>query len=250
MTRRRLSWGVALLLGAVAVASIQSDARACDNAVFSRVDLGIAWAKVTEGKLNRGRNKETVETVLARHPRIHKMDVSHDVIGNRALRIMALAVVRLGGEVPKAKDFPSRTPEEKQANLDWAVDRMRKLYARHPDDATQRCDLGEVLAAQQKHWEEALELLDNVEQRDLMVSAHGYTALAKIRTERHQQRPTFLAAPGAELDRLRVELEKARSIRMDGKSVPRPMDAKDVARGRAEAPPTRPSRYRGARMAL
>lgn len=247
---RRLSFGAVLLLGALGVAGIQSDARACDNAVFSRVDLGIAWAKRTEGKLNRGRNKETVEAVLARHPRIHKMDVTHDVIGNRALRIMALAVVRLRGEVPKGKDFPSRTAEEKQANLDWAVDRMRKLSARHPDDATQRCDLGEVLAAQQKHWDEALELLDNVEQRDLMVSPHGYEALAKIRAERHLTRPAFLAAPGAELDRLRVDLEKARSIRMDGKSVPRPMNAKDVARGRAAAPPTRSARFRGARMEL
>src|SRR5690606_25411951 len=105
-------------------------------------------------------------------------------------------------------------------------------------------------AAQQKHWNEAFDLLDNVEQRDLMVSPHGYDALAKIRTERHVSRPPFLGAPGAELDRLRVDLEKARSIRMHGKSVPRPMDAKDVARGRAAAPPTHPSGYRGARLEL
>ncbi|MCB9608345.1 MAG: hypothetical protein H6716_17280 [Polyangiaceae bacterium] len=247
--RWKRSLGLTLLVGGLGLVGFQRDARACDNAVFSRVDLGIAWAKRTEGKLNRGRNKETVEAVLARHPRVHTMDVTHDVIGNRALRIMALAVVRLHGEVAKAKGFPSGTPEQKQANLEWSADRLRKLYARHPDDATLRCDLGEVLAAQQKHWSEAFELLDNVEQRDLMVSPPGYDALAKIRTERHQKRPAFLAAPGGELDRLRVELEKARSVRMDGKSVPRPMNAKDVARGRAQAPQTtRSARYRGARI--
>lgn len=226
-----------LLIGGLSALFVQGEASACVNGVYSRVDEGIAWARITEGKLNRGDDEQVVAAVLARYPRIRTVEASSDLLGNLALRWMALAIVRLGGEVPRAKSFPSETTGARAENLEWAASRLRDLYARHRKDATLRCDLGEALASTPEGRSEALDLLQNVEERDLMVSAHSYTALAKLRESRHALRPSFLAAPGAELDRLRIELEEARSVRMHGKSVHRPLDSKEIARARASSPP-------------
>lgn len=236
MTVRASRWNTKrtamLLLSGGLVWLAPGDVSACLNGTYSRMDTGIAWAGVVEGNLNRGKNDAVVEKILARHKRVHSMQVGGDALSNRVLRLMALAVVRLEGKPKKAKDFPSTTPAEISANLDWAIARLRKLYARHDDDATLRCDLGEALASQEKYHAEAFRLLDNLEQRDLVVSSAAYAKLAELRRGRHAGRPSFIASATAELDRVRIDLEEVRGLRMVGKDLSRPMNKADVARSR------------------
>lgn len=230
---RSLVW---LLVGSGLLWLAPGDAEACINGTYSRVDTGIAWASVVEGNLNRGRNEAVVEKVLARHGRVRSIEVGHDAVSNRVLRLMALAVVRLDGKPPRAKDFPSATAADVASNLDWAISKLRALYARNDDDATLRCDLGEALASQEMYHAEAFRLLDNLEQRDLVVSSRAYAKLSELRRARGAGTPAFIAGPAGELGRVRSDLEAARSSRMVGKDISRPINKADLARSRAATP--------------
>ena len=121
--------------------------------------------------------------------------------GERALKAgqfrRALAILE-----PEDVVLPSRALERRRALLaatatlrlgdpDSAADRFATLFRRDPEDPVVRTRLAESLAqmawlrdlprARQRLAAKALELLDDLERRDLVVDAEGYRALGELR---------------------------------------------------------------------
>ncbi|MCA9629489.1 MAG: hypothetical protein KC766_17565 [Myxococcales bacterium] len=199
------------------------DARACINGVYHHTNAEISWTRFVESRLDAGANQEVVAAFRKRRYEPFGEYATNDELSNRRLLILTLAVVRLHSDRGVLDRILGETEVQRRRALRWAAQQVHRLWELHPSDATLRCDLGETLASLPERQQEAFELLDRAEDADLMVSGQAYAALAKLRSSRHASRPSFLAAPGAELDRLRIGLERARGERMRGAPVKRPL---------------------------
>jgi predicted Zn-dependent protease len=134
-----------------------------------------------EKSLEDGDNLAAAKTVLTTFPRIREAMEGHDPLEMRALRVFALAVVRTNGRVnEKVAGIASKTDWTPSANLEWAVQAMRKIDANRPDDPTVQADLGEALSKLPWTRQEALSILQRLAQKDLMGSPYAYAALAKL----------------------------------------------------------------------
>src|SRR5262249_20888918 len=99
---------------------------------------------------------------------------------DRALRILALAAVRTDGALTVGA-MRGTTDAEKTQNLEWAVATLRGLNAKRPNNPALQTDLGEALAKSEQNKAEAQKLLGGLADKDLMASAEGYAALARLR---------------------------------------------------------------------
>ena len=100
----------------------------------------------------------------------------------RALRVFSLAVVRSNGSInEKSVGVVSSGEWTPSANLEWAVQAIREIDAKRPNDPTVQADLGEALSRLPHTQDEALKMLQGLAQKDLMGSPHAYAALAKLR---------------------------------------------------------------------
>jgi hypothetical protein len=98
-----------------------------------------------------------------------------------AVRIMALACVRTGGDVPEGNGWSTKTEADRMANVRWGVSRLRMLSSAHPGDAGAKVDLGEALSQSPDTQNEAFTLLEAVDEERLITSAEGFSALARLR---------------------------------------------------------------------
>lgn len=168
--------GVALLCGAALLAPRR--APACGNAVSfeeERVNLVLA----ADRSLREGRPKASAELLLRQYPSLEAVQPKEKLV-QRARRIVALAVVRTDGLLP-VPAFAATTNEERRANLEWAVQVMRKAHADDPKNPIVQAALAEALATLPEHLQEAFDILDRLARRDVLPSARGYHALAHLR---------------------------------------------------------------------
>ena len=94
---------------------------------------------------------------------------------------MALASVRTNGGPMIGGDWRATTAQDRAANLEWAIKTLRDQSTRRPQDPALQTDLGEALAKIPKYHPEAVKILGALAARDLVASAQGYAALARLR---------------------------------------------------------------------
>lgn len=171
-------------------AALESNAHACGMSI--RMDptpqrpSPVQEVARAEKSLENGQSFVAAQAVLGTFPGIRNVTVGKNPLETRALRVFALAVVRSDGAASEKKAHVATanglewTPE---ANLEWAVQSLREIDEKRPNDPTVQADLGEALSKTRGGQAEALKLLQGLAQRDLMGSPHAYAALAKLRTD-------------------------------------------------------------------
>jgi hypothetical protein len=132
-----------------------------------------------EQDLSEGKQAKAAEKALAAFPVLQPKQAK---AADRALRVLALAVTRSGGAVDPG-NLRSSPAKDAAQNLAWAAETMRNLNARHANNPSYRSDLGEALARVPGGRGEALEILGQLADKDLLTTAEAYAALARLRAE-------------------------------------------------------------------
>ena len=186
-----LALALALVPAAFVVSTVamESNAHACGMSI--RMDptpqrpSPVQEIARAEKSLENGQNLVAAQAILGSFPGIRNVTVGQNPLETRALRVFALVVVRSDGTVDekKAKVASANGIEwTPRANLEWAVQSLREIDEKRPNDPTVQADLGEALSKTATGQIEALKLLQGLAQKDLMGSPHAYAALAKLRT--------------------------------------------------------------------
>jgi hypothetical protein len=131
-------------------------------------------------RLDEERGDSAASEVVAAFAGIRTATVGGSPLETRAMRILALAVARAGGLLAGVRGFPGGTAANREANLEWAVATLRAVDAFRPNDPVARTDLGEALARLPRYEGEALAILTDLSDRDLIGSSHAYAALARL----------------------------------------------------------------------
>lgn len=167
------------VLPAAFAGSYATDASACGMSVrlepVPQKPTPVQEIARAEKAVENGQNAAATSAVLGSFPKVRAATAGANPLETRALRVFALAVVRSNGAVPKQADW---TPN---ANLEWAVQALREIDAKRPNDPTVQADLGEALSKLPHGREESLKMLSALAQKDLMGSPHAYAALASLR---------------------------------------------------------------------
>ncbi|MBX3191513.1 MAG: hypothetical protein KF819_31245 [Labilithrix sp.] len=137
-----------------------------------------------EKALEGGQNLAAAQAVLGSFPRVRNVTAGQNPLETRALRVFALALVRSEGTADEKKAHVAVTGEwTPKANIEWAVQALREIDQKRPNDPTVQADLGEALSKLPHGQAEARKILQALAQKDLMGSPHAYAALAKLHTQ-------------------------------------------------------------------
>jgi hypothetical protein len=166
------------LLGAPAPAA------ACGTEVFSIIDNSAQGISSAESALGKGSVASAATQVFRVFPRLKTTKPGAGPLSDRALRILALATVRTDGAltVGSGINWPMAggTPEQKDANLLFAIDTLRKLNEKRANSPSLQTDLAEALGKVPRFKSEAYAILTELAKKDLVASAEGYATLAKL----------------------------------------------------------------------
>lgn len=183
----------AAALTATVVGTISNDAAACGMSV--RLDptpqrpTPVQEIARGEKALESGQNLQAAQAVLGSFPRIRNAEAGANPLETRALRVFALAIVRSDGSIDEKKARVGSQVGEwtPSSNLQWAVQSLREIDAKRPNDPSLQADLGEALSKTPTGQKEAQKILQGLAQKDLMGSPHAYAALAKLRSQSGDQ---------------------------------------------------------------
>lgn len=181
--RRKIRFASVLFTAALSLAASgvgAPSAQACGNSVLREVDPRMRMVARAERALEDGEHTKAAVGALQAFPDIHQTK-GGTWLATRAARVLALAAVRTGGSLTVGKDFRGTTPEERSANLAWATSTMRELNKARPNDPAVQTDLAETLAATKASEGEAKAMLEALATKDLVATAQGYAALARLR---------------------------------------------------------------------
>ncbi|MBV1862504.1 MAG: hypothetical protein KUG77_29045 [Nannocystaceae bacterium] len=98
---------------------------------------------------------------------------------NRAQRTIALAAVRSGGAIDLGKGMRGKTAQGRVDNLAWATSILEIQAAAEPDNLLLRTYLAEALMHHPGGDMQAVELLSQLANDDLMPTARGFALLAQ-----------------------------------------------------------------------
>jgi hypothetical protein len=178
----RLVWAVGFVLP-VAAAAAPGTASACGSAVYREIDTSAQLVAQAEQALSEGKLARAADKAIQAYPALKIVKPGTVPLADRALRILALASVRADGGI-SAGGMKGGTAADKASNLEWSIDTLRSLSAKRSNNPTFQTDLGEALAKVPAHHEEALKVLGGLADKDLLTSAEGYAALARMRAEK------------------------------------------------------------------
>jgi hypothetical protein len=174
---------------AILASTYATDAKACGMSI--RMDptpqkpTPVQEIARAEKALESGQQTVAAKAVLTNFPQVRVATAGANPLETRALRVFALAVVRSNGAVnEKTAGVPSQGEWTPAANLAWAVQSLREIDAKRPNDPTVQADLGEALSKLPSGREEAMKLLGGLAQKDLMGSPQAYAALATLRRDK------------------------------------------------------------------
>ncbi len=180
---------------AVALGTFAPRAEACGGGWWPEVNIdyrveGIARA---EKQLANGRYLAAAGSVIRMIPHIHDYKkASKDPIVNRALRVLAVATARAGGDLGAlAKEVPSelharylpKTAEARHDRLAWAVSALEMVRATKKNEPTLDSELGEAMAQLGGSEAKAKVLLEKLAQEDLLTTPESYRSLARLRAD-------------------------------------------------------------------
>jgi hypothetical protein len=177
LTSAALAAAIALPL----IGATEQTASACLNGVQVVVDTKTPLIARAEKALNEGQFTPAAVGVMQVFPKIKSTSGATSPLASRGLRIMALAIARTEGALSVGGAFSGATPEERTENLEWAITTLRNLSKLRPHVPFLKTDLAETLSKVPKYRPEALTILTELADKDLITSAHGYAALAKLR---------------------------------------------------------------------
>jgi hypothetical protein len=178
----RVVWAVGFLLP-VAIAAAPGQATACGTAVYREIDDNAALVAKAESALSQGKYAQAAVKAVQAFPALRIVKPGTLPLADRALRILALASTRADGNI-NAGAMKSATAADRAANLEWSIDTLRRLSAQKMNNPTYQTDLGEALSRVPAHHDEAVKILGELADKDLLTSAEGYAALARLRAEK------------------------------------------------------------------
>lgn len=132
-------------------------------------------------RLDEERLVDAATEVVAAFPNVRSTQVGASPLETRGQRVLALAVVRGEGALAGVHGLSATAPAQRAANVAWATGVLRDISAARRDDPVALADLAEALASTPAGEEEALGILSDLAERDLMGSAHAYATLARLR---------------------------------------------------------------------
>lgn len=188
------------------------EASACHNTVDRRVDPAIAAIQEAERLNEAGKNKEAVARVLAVDGKAWTREMGKTALGDRGLVILARATLRSDGEVYPRMGGPAE--QERERAFAWAALTLRHNLALHSDSPVAQTDYAEALSHIPQQQAEAQRMLEIAETRDVVSSAHGYAALARLRAGSHANAPSYLRAPLRALGEAKRQIEILRCSEM------------------------------------
>jgi hypothetical protein len=177
---------------------------ACGNAIFMDSRDWPIETSHSEGALADGRAGQAVAGILRIYPKVREgalpkpiAESDTDLVYPRAMRVIAVAIVRTEGLVRFWRESESASSDHRRARLEWAISLLRQMILVKSTPSLET-DLGEALSKLPETRREALSLLDGLDKKDLVTSPHGFAALAELRGEAGDN-------PGAEAARKRFE---------------------------------------------
>ncbi|WP_437674025.1 hypothetical protein [Sorangium sp. So ce131] len=179
-----------LCLGLIASAIVPSgDAAACGIEFMPAVDHRVMGVAQAEKALRDGQLAAAAGSVIRMFPEIRQISYEKDPLLNRAFRILAVAATRADGALRVSAEVPREllgawggtSAEDRKANVDWSIRALRRLNEQRKNDPGLQTDLGEALARAPEHRGEALKLLGDLAEKDLIASPEAYAALARLR---------------------------------------------------------------------
>lgn len=170
-----------------------------------------------EQSFKKGDWRKAVRRAMIAHPTLQKRSRAYKGSEDRELQraawIAAIAVTRANGSV--ALDAGAATVHDyhkRRRQLDWAVETLQ--WAREQSDGDPRMIsyLAEAYARGADTRARALELLEDLRERDLVPDAHGWATLAALHAEKGQserakqarERCAKIGAPAVACDGSRV----------------------------------------------
>ncbi len=172
-------------MGVVAPALVSAAPRpasACGSFVYREIDTSAQLVSQAETSLADGHYAKAAAKVVQAFPALKIVKPGSVPLADRALHILALASVRSDGALA-VNGFKSATAADRATNLAWSVAVLRGLNAKRVNNPAYQTDLGEALAKTPGGHEEAKKILGELAEKDLLTSAEGYAALARLRAE-------------------------------------------------------------------
>ncbi|MCA9668305.1 MAG: hypothetical protein KC503_22085 [Myxococcales bacterium] len=174
-----------LVASALLVAAAPSPVAACGNAIEERVDYTVEYLVRSESYLRRRRHRLAVRWALRAYPGLRRVQgISRRTPSKvrRGLTVVALAALRSAGALDLGAGHRGKSALDRQRNVKWAIHSLKNLANLYPRNVRLRGHLGEALAASPKSHARARKILEKLAKRDLIVSAEGYAALARLRS--------------------------------------------------------------------
>lgn len=173
-----------LLLLPFGIAGAPAPAEACGTGVFRVVDHTAEAVSSAEQTLSQGRVADAATGVFKTFPKLMTAKPGEAPLTDRALRILALATVRSDGglnvKTGGSWKMAGATPEQKEGNLLFAIDTLRKLNEKRANSPSFQTDLAEALGKVPRFKAEAYTILTQLAKKDLVASAEGYATLARL----------------------------------------------------------------------
>ena len=132
-------------------------AEACHNGVEQAVNPLVSRLRRAERALTTGHLRRAFSTAQRTHRRARGPEDAS--LRLRAERVMAVAAVRLRGDVDLASSRRSPEARRKRENIDWATQTLRRLHGASPHDVVLAARLAEALTLDAATQQEAYELL-------------------------------------------------------------------------------------------
>jgi hypothetical protein len=155
-------------------------ASACGTAIREVVDNHAMLVSSAEKQLNDGKLEAAAAEVSNAFPGLKLWKPGTGPLADRGLRILAMAVARKNGGLTVGA-FQGTSEKQKADNLEWSIATLRGLNAKRPNNPALETDLGEALSKVEKYKPEAQAMLGKLADKDLLASAEGYAALAKLK---------------------------------------------------------------------
>src|SRR5262249_35445341 len=154
----------------VAISAAPERASACGTAVYREIDDNAMLVSQAEQSLSDGKQSRAALKAVQAFPALKITKPGTLPLADRALRILALASTRADGAITRG-GMKGATAADRDANLEWSIGTLRALSAKRGNNPTFQTDLGEALARVPAHHDEALSILGELADKDLLTSA-------------------------------------------------------------------------------